>query len=253
MIDDPLFYLAAVPGILITGAAKGGLGAGLGILAVPLIALTAPIGQTAGILLPILLLMDAFGLWAYRGRWHGRNLMLMAPGALVGIAVGTATFHLVSEQMVRLIIGSIAVIFTLNHWRKRGGNQGRRPARVWGVFWGAVSGFTSFVAHSGGPPASVFLLPQRLDKTEFVGTTVVYFAFVNLVKLAPYAWLGLLSPGNLATAGVLAPLAPLGIGLGVYLHNRISPEWFYRLAYILVFLAGVKLLLDGLGLLSTPH
>lgn len=253
MIDNPWFYVVAVPGILITGAAKGGLGAGLGILAVPLIALTAPIGQTAGILLPLLLLMDAFGLWVYRRRWDARNLLLMGPGALVGIALGAATFHLVSEQMIRLIIGVIAVTFTVNHWLKRGETQAKSPASAWGVFWGCVSGFTSFAAHSGGPPASVFLLPQRLDKTDFVGTMAVYFAFINLVKLLPYAWLGLLNPGNLTTALILAPLAPMGIGLGVFLHKRISADVFYRLCYSMVFLAGVKLLLDGLGWLPVPQ
>ncbi len=258
LISDPLFYLAAVPAILITGVSKGGFGAGLGILAVPLMALTLPPGQAVGIMLPILCLMDLFGLWAYRASWHGGILRVAIPGALGGIVLGALTFHLLQEAHIKLLIGAIALVFTLNHWiSARGEGIAARVPRAgalgtgWGVLWSAVSGFTSFAAHAGGPPLSVYLLPMRMHKTLFVGTTVVFFAAVNYAKLLPYAWLGQLGAVNLGTALVLSPLAPLGIRLGVWLHARIDPANFYRVCYVLVFLAGAKLMLDGVGLTGT--
>lgn len=248
MIHDPWFYGVAIPAILLTCVAKGAFGVGLGILAVPLIALTLPIRQTTGILLPIMILMDAFSLSVYWARWDLRNVITLLGGAVLGIVAGTATFHLVSEEAIRLLIGLIAVGFTL-HYALRGrlSPTALRPTTWLGVAAGGLSGFTSFVSNAGGPPLAMYLLPQRLDKTRYTATAVLYFALVNLGKLGPYAWLGLLSPGNLETSLVLSPLVPLGIVLGVWVHRRLSMQSFYRLCYGLVFLAGLKLLFDGLA------
>lgn len=248
MIDELAFYLAAVPAMLITGMAKGAFGISMGILAVPLVALTVPIGQAAGILLPILLVMDGVSLWVYRRDWDGLHLRRLLPGAALGLAVGTLTFHTVPERTIRLLLGAIAVLFTLHYWlRPRATGPARTPPRWAGVLAGGASGFTSFVAHSGAPPASIYLLPLRLEKTRLTGTTVAYFTILNAAKLLPYAWLGLLRPGNLETSLVLGPLALAGVGLGVALHRRLSMDAFYRLSYALVFVAGLKLLYDGLA------
>jgi hypothetical protein len=246
VIVDPWFYAFAVPSILLIGISKGGFGSGLGILTVPLLALVIPPLQAAGILLPILCLMDLVGLWAYRAKWDRPNMRIMVPAALGGIAIGTATAGLLDERYFRLIVGGIAVLFALDYWLRRGEARaatGRSLAK--GGFWSLVAGFTSFVAHAGGPPISIYLLPQKLDKTIYVGSTVVLFAIINYVKLVPYAWLGQLAPGNLWTSLVLAPLAPLGMGLGIWLHNRVSPRFFYQACYVLIFVVGAKLVWDG--------
>ncbi|MEE8544347.1 MAG: sulfite exporter TauE/SafE family protein [Alphaproteobacteria bacterium] len=248
MITEPLFYLIAVPAILVAGISKGGFGGGVGLLAVPAMALVVPPLQAAGIMLPLLCLMDLFGLHAYRGSWDRPNMAVILPAALSGIALGTLSAGVLEEHHIRLLVGVIAVSFTADHWLGRRGREAARPRNlVKGGLWGVVSGFTSFLAHAGGPPISVYLLPLRLDKTVFVGTTVVYFAAVNYAKLAPYAWLGQLGPVNLMTALVLSPLAPVGIWLGLWLHTRISPELFYKVCYSFVFVAGCKLLYDGLA------
>lgn len=248
IVSDPLFYLAAIPAVLITGIAKGGFGTGAGLLAVPLMALTVAPLQAAAVMLPILCLMDLFGLWAYRGRFDGRSLRLLLPAALAGIGIGWLTAGLMDDRVIRLIVGAVAVAFTLDHWiGRRAAADPKAPDPVKGGFWAAVSGFTSFIAHAGGPPLSVYLLPLKLDKTEFVGTAVIFFAVVNYVKLVPYTWLGQFSVANLATSLVLAPLAPLGIWLGIRLHRRTSPVWFYRLSYLMIFVVGLKLAWDGAG------
>ena len=125
----------------------------------------------------------------------------------------------------------------------------RAPDRRAGSFWAALSGFTSFVAHAGGPPLSVYLLPQNMDKTRFVGTTVIYFAFVNYLKLVPYSFLGQFSGENLLTSLILSPLAPLGMWLGIWLHRRIDEQLFYQTVYLMLAVVGLKLLYDGVAAL----
>ena len=250
--DDILFYLAAIPAVLIAGIGKGGFGGSIGMLATPLIALTTSPLQAAAIMLPILCTMDVLGLMAYRTRASWRNLALMAPGAVLGIVVGALTFDYMDEDVIRIMIGAIAILFTVKNILPGGaGKQAAGPSMAKGSFWSGISGFTSFVAHAGGPPVQMYLLPQRLDKTVYVGTTVWFFFLVNYVKLIPYGYLGQLTLDNLATSLILAPLAPLGIWLGLKLHSRVNEAWFYRVIYFFLIIAGVKLTIDGLtGLLA---
>lgn len=246
MIEEPLFYFLAVPSVLVMGISKGGFGGGVGLLAVPLMALAVPPLQAAGIMLPLLVAMDMTVVWAYRRDWDRRAIAVLLPAGVAGIALGSLSAGLLGDAEMRLLVAAVALSFTLDHWL-HGANRAPRPANVLkGGVWAGISGFTSFLAHAGGPPLSVYLLPLKLDKTVFVATTVIFFAGVNLVKLAPYAWLGLLDGTNLATSAVLSPLAPLGIWLGVRLHRRVAPELFYRICYFFIFLAGCNLLYDGL-------
>lgn len=250
MLSDPVFYLAAIPAILLFGIAKGGFGGGLGVMSVPLLALVVTPIQAAAILLPILCLMDLFGLYAYRGRWVWPELYRLLPASLAGIAIGTAMFGLMSAAVIRLMLGLIAITFTLHHWwQTRDSNAAnlRNFPRAAGVIAAATAGFTSFIAHAGGPPLSMYLLRRGLTRTEFVATTTVFFALVNYVKLIPYAWLGQLASNNLLLSLVLAPLAPIGIYIGVWLHRRVSDRFFFRFAYALLFVVGLKLMYDGLS------
>jgi len=249
-IADPLFYAVAVPAILIVGISKGGVAGGLGSVSVPMMAMVISPIQAAAIMLPILCLMDLFGLYAYRGVWDRRNLMLMLPGALVGIGLGTLTFRYLSDDGVRLIVGVVALGFVIWNWlgpklMRRAADHRTEPGPA-GLFWAGISGFTSFVAHAGGPPVHVYLLPQRMDKTLYVGTLVVFFTAVNYTKLVPYGFLGQLSANNLGTALILSPLAPLGIWMGVRFHRMLSESLFYTLCYVFLSLTGIKLIWDGL-------
>jgi len=249
--DFPLaFYPVAVIAILLTGISKGGFGVGAGGLAVPLMSIFIAPPEAAGIMLPILCAMDLFGAHAYRGRWSRTHLRVLLPGAIVGIGLGALAFGALSVNAVRLLLGLIAVTFALNKWfglAERFATRVAAPGRVAGVFWGGVAGFTSTLAHAGGPPFAVYMLPQRLDKTLLAGTSVVFFLVVNYVKLVPYAFLGQLNPGNLAAALIFAPLAPLGVWLGVWLHRRISEQAFYGVSYALLFATGVKLIWDAIA------
>jgi len=246
------FYPVAIVAILLTGIAKGGFGAGAGGIAVPLMSIFIAPPEAAGIMLPILCAMDLFGVHAYRGRSSREHLRALLPGALVGIGLGALAFGTLPVDAIRLLLGVISVTFALNQGfgltariaRRLAARRGT-PGPVAGAFWGAVSGFTSTLAHAGGPPFAIYMLPQRLDKTLLVSTSVVFFLVVNYVKLVPYGFLGQLNAGNLTASLVFAPLAPAGIWLGVWLHRRISEQAFYRVSYTLLFLTGTKLIWDA--------
>ncbi len=242
MIPDPIFYLAAVPAVLIAGISKAGFGGGIGVLAVPLMALVVPPLQAAGILLPILCLMDVFVIWVYRGRWNSSVMLPLLPAALAGVALGTLSADLLNEDLIRLLVALIAVGFAAHYWllgRLR--LEPKSPNIAKGGFWAAVAGFTSFIAHAGGPPLSVYLLPLRLEKSAYLGATALFFATINYSKLAPYGWLGILNEQTLLTALALAPAAPLGVLLGVLINRWLSTELFFRICYGILFLVGLKL------------
>ena len=245
MIDDPFFYFLAVPALLLTGVSKGGFGSGIGMVAVPLMALSVPVPQAAAVMLPILCLMDLVGLWTYWRRWDGASIAVLVPAAFLGILVGFVTVSLLSEKALRLMLGIVSLAFVLHYWLGGARRPPQRPSAPMGWFWGALSGYTSFLAHAGGPPVSMYLLPQRMEKTRLVATTVVFFAAVNWMKLPPYWWLGQLNLENLATALVLVPLAPIGILSGVWVLRRVDQAMFMRVCYGFVFLAGLKLTWDG--------
>ena len=250
MIVDPLFYAAAIPAILLMGISKGGFGSGAGLFATPLMALTVPIPQAAAIMLPILIVMDVTGLWAYRGRYSRENLRLILMGGMLGIALGALTFRYFSDAWIRVILGAMSIAFVAQRYWVRAAPATPAPrSTARGLFWSAASGLTSTIAHAGGPPLSIYLLPQRLEKAQLVGTTVVFFAAVNFVKLAPYWWLGLFDARNLATSAVLVPLAPVGIWLGVTIMRRLPEAIFYRVCYAILLVVGSKLLWDGLAAL----
>ena len=250
LISDPLFYVVVIPAILLVGISKGGFGGGVGLIGTPMVALVTTPTRAAAILLPILCAMDIVGVIAYRRSWDPVIMRILVPGSVLGILLGTATFRFLDENLIRLMIGVLALAFVLRYWlARRPAVEPTPPDRRAGTFWAALSGFTSFVAHAGGPPLSVYLLPQNLDKTLFVGTTVIYFAFVNYLKLIPYSLLGQFSGENLLTSLVLSPLAPLGMWLGIWLHRRIDERLFYQTVYLMLAVVGLKLLYDGLAAL----
>lgn len=241
------FYLFAAFAVLLTGVSKSGFSGGVGSITVAIMAVFISPFKAAAIMLPILCVMDYLGFWAYRKTWDKAALLTLVPAAVIGILIGTLTFNYVDENTVRLLLGIITLMFAMSFFMKRGETgKPQKPNWFIGALAGAISGFTSFVAHAGGPPIKVYLLPQQMDKTLFVGTNVVFFFAVNQIKLVPYAWLGQFSAENLIVSAVLLPLAPLGIWLGLKLHGIVSQSLFYWISYSMMIIAGVKLVYDGL-------
>jgi uncharacterized membrane protein YfcA len=247
MIDDPLFYVVAVPAVILLGLAKGGF-SGIGMLSLPLMALTVSPLRAAGIILPILVVQDVVSIWAYWGQWDRRNLALLTPGGLIGVALGYVLAAQVSDAAVALAVGAIAVVFAVRRLIVERRAEAPRPAAAGaaaGWLWGGVSGFTSMIGHAGGPPFQIYVLPQRLQRDIFVGTGAIFFAVLNWAKVPAYAALGQLGRDNLTTAAALFPVAIASTWAGVLLVRRVSPERFYTLIYALLIAVGLKLLWDG--------
>ena len=249
MLDQPSFYLAAVPAVVLLGLSKGGF-AGLGVLGMPLMALTIPPVQAAAITLPILMVQDAFSVWVYRRSWDRTNLRILLPGAVAGIVAAYLLAARVPDAAVALVLGTISIVFALRRFLARTPDGPPVPpsalSRPAGCFWGAVAGFTSMIAHAGGPPFQIYVIPQRLPRDLFVGTGVIFFALVNLIKVPPYLALGQFTRANLLTSAVLFPLAIVSTWAGVWLVRRVSGERFYDIVYVLLLLLGGKLIWDGM-------
>jgi hypothetical protein len=252
MPGDWTFYLAAAAAVVLLGLSKGGF-SGLSTLAMPIMALVISPVRAAAILLPILIVQDWVSVWAFRRDFDARNLAILLPGGLIGIGAGWLLAARVDEAAVRLAVGLISigfVVFMLLRDRLKG--DAPAPADVApGVFWGALAGFTSFISHAGGPPMMVYVMPQKLSPRVFAGTSAMFFAAANILKVAPYFLLGQFSRDNLAAAATLFPLAIAATIAGVVLVRRVSADRFYSAVLVLTFLIGVKLSYDGLWQMLT--
>jgi uncharacterized membrane protein YfcA len=250
IILDPWFWALAVPAVLLTGITKGGFASGAGNSMVPLMSLVIPAPQAAGVALPLLCAMDIASLRAWWGRWSRKELRVILPGGLLGLAIGSAVFGLLSDAAVKLMVGAIALIFLARSlWQSRPGRVQPPPAEtspLRGGFWGMLSGLTSTIAHAGGPPLAVYLYPLRLDRAVLAATTVVFFAMLNYLKLIPYFLFGQLSASNVLTSLLLLPLVPVGVRMGIWLQGRMSDRVFYRIVYVMLAISGTKLVYDGL-------
>ena len=207
-ISDPWFYAAAIPAVFLVGLSKGGFGGTFAMLGVPILALVISPLQAAGIMLPILVVMDIIALIAYKGRADWKSLTILLPAATLGIGIGWATAAYVNDAFVTFLIGVISIAFVADYvfkQRKKTHSAGHNIPK--GSFWGAIAGFTSFISHTGGPPFQMYVLPLRLAPTLFAGTAVIFFAVVNAIKLVPYFLLGQFDTTNLSTSVTLFPVA----------------------------------------------
>jgi uncharacterized protein len=239
------FWVVAVIGAVLTGISKGGLPL-IGALTVPVMSLVISPVAAAGLMLPVYVVSDAFGLYAYRKEFDKRVLAIAAAGMTVGVGLGWATASQIPERWVTILVGLIAVAFALNYLLRRAVERAPRRAEVApGLFWTTIAGFTSFVSHTGGPPYQVWVLPLGLKKAVFAGTSTIAFAYINALKLIPYYFLGQITPANLRTALVLMPIAAASVYLGVWLVKRLSEKVFFRIIIWLLLIVGLDLVGKG--------
>lgn len=230
----------------LVGLSKGGLPV-VAMLSVPILALTMPPLEAAALLLPLYIASDMVGVVIYRKRFSGRNLAILIPASMLGILFGWATASVVPDRLISFLIGVVGLAFVADIVRKRGRIAPPRPADVpGGVFWGSLAGFTSFVSHSGGPPYQVYVLPQRLEKMTFAGTSTILFAAINLAKLPAYWSLGQFTGPNLTLAFWLIPVSILGVLAGWKLVKVLPEKVFFRIVEVALFLVSLKLVVDAI-------
>ena len=238
LITDPFFYAVAIPAVLLLGISKSGFGTGLGSLAVPIMAMAISVPQAAAVLMPVLLLMDLLGVAAFRKDFDKELLKLLVPFGLLGTLVGALLFKVLDAHLVAGIVGIFTLLFLAQRLLFPPSPQSPPPPKWLGALLTITSGFTSFIAHAGGPPVAAYVIPLRLSPVKFTATMAFFFFMINLSKWIPYAWLGLLDMRNMSTSLVLLPLAPVGVWIGVRLARRLSPKLFYRFLYGGMLLTG---------------
>ena len=245
LITDWHFYAIAIPAVLLLGLSKSGFGAGFGSLAVPMMALVITVPQAAAILMPVLLVMDLLGIAAFRKDFDKQLLKFLLPCGLLGIVIGALLFKFLQPQIVAGIVGAFTLLFLAQRLVFPPKADAPPPPRWLGVLLTTTSGFTSFIAHAGGPPINAYAIPLKLKPLVFTATMAYFFFIINLAKWIPYAWLGLLDMRNFATSLALIPFAPIGVWVGVRIARHIQPTLFYRLVYTGMFLTGSKLVWDA--------
>jgi uncharacterized protein len=244
VITDPTFYAVAVPAVLLMGLSKSGFLSGFGALSTAMIALTVPVPQAAAIMLPLLAVMDATGVQRLWRECDRAMLKLLMPPALVGIVMGFALFRAVSTPTVSGLLGVLTLAFLVQR-RLKATLSSVQTSKPWARLMAATSGFTSFVAHAGGPPMMAYVLPLKLAPITMTATMAVLFAVINAAKWVPYFFLGLMDWQNLSTSLLLLPVAPLGVWAGVWLTRRVKSTVFYNMADVGMLIVGCKLLWDA--------
>ncbi len=238
-----IFAVAAVAAFLV-GLSKGGL-PGVGTLAVPLLAWVMPPIAAAALLLPIYLLSDWVGLYLYRRDYSVANLQILIPSALMGVAIGWLLSANLSGPLIGMLIGFVGIFFCLNIWLTKWIPPvalDKPRSVVAGVFWGAVSGLTSFVSHSGAAAFQIYVLPQRLEKLTFAGTATILFAIINASKVLPYWSLSQFPAVTFAATAYLAPIAILGTIVGRRSLDIIPTKLFFSLVQIALFAVSLSLI-----------
>lgn len=250
MTLDLPFLLVGWATILVVSVGKGAFGGGLAILGVPLLSLVVdPITATI-LVAPLVAFMDLFALAAFRvATWSLADLAWLMPGLVVGIAIGNAVLVLVDPRIVALVIALVTLAFTCDYFLRgrRAEPRGRPVSPGLALVAGTASGFTTFIAHAGGPPVAMYLLARGLPKTVLAGTTVALFALGNLAKLPTYGALGWNRPGVVAGVLALAPTVPVGVWLGKRLHDALPQRQLYAWCYAVLALAATKLLADAVA------
>ena len=240
-----IFVLAVVPAIILYGIAKSGLGGSISLISVPLMTLVMPLTQALAIILPILIFSDIVAVYRFRKEFDFTTLKLIVPFAGIGIFIGSLTFSYFSEDILKFIVGLMGFFFTAHYFLlKKNKKEKSKKNFLKGSICSAVAGFTSFCVHAGGTPTSIYLLPLRMKKEIYVGTRIIFFSCVNLIKLPLYVYLSMMNFDTLYQSVTLFPLALIGIFIGYKLLKIIEENLFYNIIYALILVSSAKLIID---------
>lgn len=248
LLHNPWFLVAGGLAVLLLGLSKGGF-AGVGAIGTPLLALAVAPVEAAAIVLPILIAQDVVGVWAFRHSWDRGIILLMLPAAAIGVALAYFFAATVPEAAMQILLGTISILFAgRSLWLQRGGKipAPADPPRWFGFAMGIASGITSQIAHAGQPPFQIYVLPRRLPRDVLVGTTAIFFAALNWIKVPAYLALGQFTRAHLLASAMLLPIAIPSTFAGVWLVRRVDAGRFYAVIYWLMLLIGLKLVHDGI-------
>ena len=244
-----LFFITVIPAIILYGIAKSGLGGSMTLISIPLMTIVMPLNEALGIVLPILIFSDFIATYKYRKEFDLRTLKLMVPFAAIGVVIGSLTFSYFSEELLKFIIGLMGFLFAGHYFFLKKNKEAKSEKNFFkGGICSTISGFTSFCVHAGGTPVSIYLLPLRLKKEIYVGTRIIFFTFMNLIKLPFYINLSMTNFVTFKQSVILFPVAFLGILIGYKLLKIIDEKLFYNILYALILVSSTKLIFDFVSL-----
>ena len=247
---DFTFFAVAIPAVLFAGISKGGFGSAAAFAAGPILAMILEPAQAVAIMLPLLVVMDFSALPAYWRKWEVKTSWVLILGGIPGAFLGAALISVADANLFRFLIGLIALAFVVFQLCRDFGvlrlAKTEMPDKI-GFFFAIGAGFTSFIAHAGGPVASVYMLSKKLTKLQYQATTIIAFLVNNLIKIVLYLWLGFLSWQTTLADLYLFPFAILGTYLGVRLHRVVPEKLYFTLIYVFLTIAGTKLIFDALS------
>lgn len=246
--SDPIFYIIGLTAVFIIAFGKGAFGGGLAMLGVPLLSIVMHPMDAAIVVAPIAVLTDVFAIGNTRLSTASKpDVIWLVPPILIGLVLGYVFFVMIDPEIVSVGIGIVTFVFAAD-WFIRGRRKqatGERPlSPVLATISGATFGFTSFIAHSGAPILSAYLLHRGLNKTLYVGTSVVIYGLVNILKAFPYLWIALARPQLILEILLLALAVPVGIWFGTYFHDRVDQQRLIFWCYVICLAASAKLLFD---------
>tara|TARA_B100000787_G_scaffold167065_1_gene153218 strand:- start:4711 stop:5457 length:747 start_codon:yes stop_codon:yes gene_type:complete len=242
---NSLFFFTVVPAIVLFGIAKSGLGGSIALISIPLMTIVMPLSQALAIILPILIFSDFVAVYRFRKEFDLNTLKLLVPFASIGIFIGSLTFSYFSEELLKIIVGLMGFLFAGHYFLfKKNKEVLSKKNFIKGGICSLISGFTSFCVHAGGTPLSIYLLPLRIKKEIYVGTRVIFFTIVNLIKLPFYLQLSIINFDTLKNSITLLPLSILGIYIGYCVLKIIKEKLFYNILYLLILLSSIKLIID---------
>lgn len=244
-----LFFITVIPAIILYGIAKSGLGGSMTLISIPLMTIVMPLNEALGIVLPILIFSDFIATYKYRKEFDLSTLKLMVPFAAIGVVIGSLTFSYFSEELLKFIIGLMGFLFAGHYFFLKKNKEAKSEKNfLKGGICSTISGFTSFCVHAGGTPVSIYLLPLRLKKEIYVGTRIIFFTFMNLIKLPFYINLSMTNFVTFKQSVILFPVAFIGILIGYKLLKVIDEKLFYNILYALILVSSAKLIFDFVSL-----
>ena len=237
-----LFFFFFVPAIIIFGIAKSGLGGSIALISIPLMTVVMPLNQALAIILPILILSDFTAVYKFRKEFDLGTLKLLVPFAAVGIFVGSVTFSYFSEDLLKFIVGLMGFLFSAHYFLlKKNKFIPNKKSFFKGSICSVIAGFTSFSVHAGGTPTSIYLLPLRMKKEIYIGTRVIFFTFVNLIKFPFYIGLSMITLESFKQSMMLFPLSVVGILIGYQILKYVEENLFYNIIYALILITSFRL------------
>jgi uncharacterized membrane protein YfcA len=228
---------------LLVGITKTGV-PGIGILCVPLMAMSFPARASTGILLPLLATADIFAVLYYRRHAHWNHVLRLLPWALLGLGSGSIIVRHISDLQLKPLIGFIVIVMlAINYWRQNRAGEELTVPKHWAfaASMGFTAGLTSQLANAAGPIMVIYLLAMGLSKNEFLGTSAWYFLILNWLKIPLFVYDGRITAASLRADLAVIPIIAIGAGLGIAIARYIPQKAFNKIVQLLALAAAVKL------------